>query len=811
MSRILLFLALLVLTAPSSSLGNMASVVWADTSSMDWDVSMTDAAPTGNDPVCVSDNDGNIETGECPEISSNLWIDTKDATSNEAFLDVKARAPGHVFFDLATQVWKTGTPGADLDGDGLPEPGTGVAQLSNLTHATTVGRTTLSIENNVVLGNIAANNIDDVAGSFDVTVTGQPPVCGANQPGPTGTFSATSDIWSATTSYLNFVPSSAAQPNMYTVGQDCSAGGGTPDPYGIPDGVDCTPAPIPFVQAVIGLPLGNYVARGFGIANLPISPPALYIAADINVLVYNMVSVPEVQGYVEFTTLQVLIGGSPLDQTVTMCPPYFAAPMGAYGITQDSIFPNPPGPMQTPSEIHLQVVGGTGTYGFNIHKSVEEDWDGDTIASHYDRCNWDPNSGAAAQDTDGDFLTGLCETTGAGNGEGNNPLPGGPNTAPPWDPGQDVDGDGYLNSADNCSIIADADVDDADGDGNPATGIDYQLDTDLDGVGDVCEMSPLLGLPAGAELVAGDGSGYPGRLITNIASPGSVFQPQPASAPPGKFVDRDTVCTDPFTPGTAEPLLDPDRVCLGVDAVGRPFNVPSGISALARTVVDSDDDGDPDLLDWPDVAGADPIEWMDTNSDSDNDSHTDACEAFMGSDPLDASSVPAGPPPAGDCDGDTTSDAAEEAAGTSPFSGLDPDADGDGCTRSQEQAGAYGVTPGATAAGGVSFQDQAWYDFYDVPSPTNNDPTPNGTRNGAINVQDVVGVLKYVGTFENGPSNGKVDYDRDKDSDGIKDGIDYDRSPSPAPNPPKDAGPPNGAINLGDVVSVLGQMGRSCL
>jgi hypothetical protein len=75
----------------------------------------------------------------------------------------------------------------------------------------------------------------------------------------------------------------------------------------------------------------------------------------------------------------------------------------------------------------------------------------------------------------------------------------------------------------------------------------------------------------------------------------------------------------------------------------------------------------------------------------------------------------------------------------------------------------------------------------------------------------VVGVLKYVGTFENGPSNGKVDYDSDKDGNGIKDGVDYDRSPSPAPNPPKDAGAPNGAVNVSDVVAVLGQTGRSCI
>jgi hypothetical protein len=547
------------------------------------------------------------------------------------------------------------------------------------------------------------------------------------------------------------------------------------------------------------------------VANLPIFPPLVYNPVDVNFLSYNMVSVPEVQGYIQFTV--VLYPGTPsvsplanptsvTGQTVTTCPPYATSPVDVYGITADSDFSIPADgvpELVTPSQVNRKVTGAGGPYNSFIFKSVGEDWDGDTISDHYDHCDWDPNSGAAAGDLDGDGLTGLCETTGAGNGESNNPGPYG-TAANAWSTGQDVDGDTFINTADTCSIVADV-------------APNFQLDTDTDGVGDVCETSPLLGLPAGAELVAGDGSGYPGKLIANIVVPGTVVEPQVASASPGKFVDRDNVCADPFTIGAAEPTLDDGRLCLGVDAVGRPFNVPSGISALARVIVDSNDDADPDLLDWPATAPVAGewlgIEWMDTNSDSDSDGDTDACEAFVGTDPLDASSSPASP--AGDCDSGGGTDAAEEAAGTSPFSGLNPDADGDGCTRTQESPAVAGVTPGQTAAGGVSYQDSAWYDFYDVPSPTNNDPVPNGTRNKAVNVADVVGVLKYVGSFENGASNGKVDYDSDKDGNGIKDGIDYDRSPSLAPNPPKDAGAPNGAVNVQDVVAVLGQTGRSCL
>jgi hypothetical protein len=119
------------------------------------------------------------------------------------------------------------------------------------------------------------------------------------------------------------------------------------------------------------------------------------------------------------------------------------------------------------------------------------------------------------------------------------------------------------------------------------------------------------------------------------------------------------------------------------------------------------------------------------------------------------------------------------------------------------------------------FDPYNYWDVYDVPTPAYTDPTPNGARNRAVNVQDVVGVLKYVGTFNNGPANGKgVDYDSVKDGDWNGDtlmndydkvGLRYDRSPGPPPTPPRDAGPPDGAINVQDVVAALGQTGLDCL
>jgi hypothetical protein len=795
----------IALLVAMSALGSQPAAR-ADTSSMDWDVNMTDAAPTGSDPVCSSNNDGNIDVGECPEIVTSMYMDTKDATSNEPF------------FDLAPQIWKTGPPGADLDGDGLAEPSTGVAQISNLTIGTTVGRASFSTKNNVVIGNLASNNVDDIGGDYDTTLTGQPVVCG-NPNG--GTFTSTFNLWWADESNTNLVPNADTGLNNYTFGQDCSVPGGTPDPYGIPDGVDCTPAGVLVTQAVIGFPVANYVGRAFGIARLPIGSPTpiTWFNTDFNYLIYNLVSVPEIQGYGAYLMLGYRVpGADPFDlsysaigQAIVNCTPCTYAPVRMFGITQDSDFSLPPDgviDLVTPPEAHLKVTGDSGTTDFILMKSTNEDWDGDTIADVFDRCRIDPNSGAAAGDTDKDGLTGYCEnptgmtTCAPGsevlpdggimywNCEGNNPQQGGAwNSNPPWDTGQDVDGDGYLNTVDNCPIVADRDLI-----GDPA--IDYQLDTDGDTVGDVCEndlhlesAGTLPGLQDDAELIPGNGQGYPGRQVGDMVQVAS----------PGTFLDHDNVCSDPFTVGTAEATLDSGRWCAGLDAVGRPFGpTASGISALGRIVADSNDDGTPDLLDYP--AGG-TIEWMDRISDSDLDGHSDACEAFTGSDPLDASSVPGAPAVAGDCDNDGTGDATD----ADPFTGLNPDADRDGCARSEEQPGAVAPKPGSVAAGGVSFQDQAWYDFYDVPVPSLK--AGAGVYSKSVTMGDVLAVLNYVGEKINPPS---AAYTADANSNGIMDGVEYDRTPSYAPNPPWDAGPPNGSVTMADVLATLAQVGLKC-
>jgi hypothetical protein len=150
--------------------------------------------------------------------------------------------------------------------------------------------------------------------------------------------------------------------------------------------------------------------------------------------------------------------------------------------------------------------------------------------------------------------------------------------------------------------------------------------------------------------------------------------------------------------------------------------------------------------------------------------------------------------------------------------GDDPDDDNDGCADVEEMAGAPAPKPGSTGA----YNPLVWYDFYDVPVPVRPDPNPNGTKNQAINFQDVLAVLAYVGTYDGdagAPNLQGVSYDSLKDGDwngdtvvdaGDKVGRRFDRSPSPPLNPPNDAGPPSGAVNFQDVLLVLGQIGLAC-
>ncbi len=135
------------------------------------------------------------------------------------------------------------------------------------------------------------------------------------------------------------------------------------------------------------------------------------------------------------------------------------------------------------------------------------------------------------------------------------------------------------------------------------------------------------------------------------------------------------------------------------------------------------------------------------------------------------------------------------------------DTDGDGCADSEE----LGANP---ALGGTRDPLNPW-DFYDVPVPTAFGG--GSTRNKAVDViGDILAVLEYSGTSDNGPPNSGPDgipgtgddrdYDQDNNADTVEDGREYDRSPGAVWS---DA--PDGHISItSDVLLALAQSGHSC-
>jgi hypothetical protein len=134
------------------------------------------------------------------------------------------------------------------------------------------------------------------------------------------------------------------------------------------------------------------------------------------------------------------------------------------------------------------------------------------------------------------------------------------------------------------------------------------------------------------------------------------------------------------------------------------------------------------------------------------------------------------------------------------------DTDGDGCSDREEES--------------MGFDPAAWWDFYDVPVPANADPTANGPRDRRVTYFDLLAVMRYMGTRDGdggNPNRNGVAYDSikgscDVDADTVpdKEGLCYDRSAGVQPNPPWDAGPPNGVVNVADLLVILAQIPLEC-
>jgi len=245
-----------------------------------------------------------------------------------------------------------------------------------------------------------------------------------------------------------------------------------------------------------------------------------------------------------------------------------------------------------------------------------------------------------------------------------------------------------------------------------------------------------------------------------------------------------TTVPQPSSDADADLVADDVDNCLGTFNPSQYDNDTDG----AGDECDDDDDNDGvlDALDNCQFAANAGQEDADANGLGDacdpegvNDSDADGTVDNVDNCPLDANAGQ------DNADGDAWGDA------------CDDDDDADGCADGEELS--------------MTFDPLAWYDVYDVPVPANPDPTPNGPKNQAINFGDVLAVLFYVPTCDNcDPNANGVDYDSHKNGDTVEDGLSYDRSPGVEPNPPWEVGPPDGAINISDVLAVLAQVGLSC-
>ena len=600
-------LGLLALVAVFLASGTPDAAFAAYSSTLDWDVSMSAPVSTCAGHPPGNDGDSYIDPGECPNVTSSFWIQRAGGAGGTQSL-----------FDRASVIWTTGPLAGDVTGDGISDAQHGLAPNQPSTWGAKAGMVSLQMQSNLLIGALTQNNIDDVGSANDAKVTGQPIRCGVDVGGSsevdTLPLQDSFELWNAVPDDRNgTIPASESQLPDTEYPASCDPTGKTANHACAPRAVRKLPQPILNLETAMGLSPASRVSRAYGIAKLPIVG-GISSNLDVNFLVYSLYS-KGIDGYLSVTLIQypglpspdpTYSNYNPLSQTVQTCPPYWTE-VTISGVTAVPDF-NEDGASDlsvTPQLNRLVVCGGPGcsTYDYSIETSMAADYDGDTRPAYADRCDTDPASGSDANDSDGDTLTGTCDT----NGEGTNPKVGSWNSAPPWDTGQDVDGDGYMNYVDNCPTTPDSDTNN---DGH----IDYQQDTDGDTVGNLCDPAPS---------TPGDGKGYP-------------------NPSPGMFVDYDDICRDPWTVGQSETSGDGGRQCLKQNSVITGWE-------------DSNDDGVPDYLDLTSLPGGHVM--ADCDSNSDHDGFVDAVEAAptnvrpcppstaygKGSDPLDASSPGAGP------------------------------------------------------------------------------------------------------------------------------------------------------------------------
>jgi hypothetical protein len=824
----------------------------ADPSTTFWDVVLDD--PDTGTGHCVNNNDNVANSGECVTVIVNTGLqsgnDNGSLPIEQGFFDLSLSRWGVSAFT------STGAGGSDLDGDTTieaaeknalwPVNGLGAVPGGAITKGAIASEIGFHLHSNVVLA--GGNNVCTSTGGVCGNAMGQPPEVSASVSAPPlgGYLGDTFQLFNAELStaagkLISF--EDLDKDGLRETEDDNYLTDGTLGQDGLRDGVDLTPSPIKDFLADLALPGVALTGRGFGDAKL-LNLLGNIASNDVNFLVISQNAVGQ-EGYINLSlvgypfvaaTNPWPLTGSELLMSAVITSAPFRVTVTDYGITQannaevDLDFDgdiDTNGPDIAGGEISRRLVG-TGTFPYAQSWSVGDDYDSDNIAGTFDLCDTNAAGGRLASDTDGDGTVLTCDI----NGEGTNPVgalghSNCPDTSPKdgqcdvnvgfngWhnvlSQGQDFDrddppgdvtgdgcpgicgisddgdatidtdganandddedgvadennyvGDGRLNRVDNCAALPDIDIDNADGDYNATTGVDFQLDTDGDSIGDLCDKAP--GIP-------GDGT---------------------SSGLAGSSHDMDSDCNDAFTIGNAEGTGG--GTCVAVkdanDDSENDLSDPNNNGVYDPGEYDADDNSD---------NGAQGVEHAGWNVFQNNsgDYASDACEAFLGTNPLNAGSSPVGNTyrtftvggslAKMDCDGDTTADASD----STPFPGM-VDADQDGCTAWEEK--------GTDMSAGGLRSDARRADFYDFTDITQ----VIDSRDKAVSGFDLNVLLAYINSYS---GDGGLYDGHTNGNPLIKDGtlMDFSSLLNPWPNSAGD-----GAISGFDLNDLLAQLNQSC-